>query len=116
DLYWSRFPYLYASDPRDPSWALKMDPNWSSRVHFPQGNAALGYVRAALGSGLRATWKADCLATIATKVFEPDHLARLLIPGPNLYGGSDVTRVWRGATPGDGAQEGHADSNGQGAA
>lgn len=95
ELYFNRFPYFYASDPRSPELALKMDPHWAARVHFPQANAAFGYLRAARDSSLGAADRLRCWGIVARKVFEPDNLAKLVIPGPNNYLGLDVTKLWK---------------------
>lgn len=95
ELYFNRFPYFHASDPRAPELALKMDPSWSARVNFPQANAALGYLRAARDSPLGAADRLRCWGIVARKAFAPDNMAKLLIPGPNNYLGLDVTKLWR---------------------
>jgi glycosyltransferase involved in cell wall biosynthesis len=94
ELYSCRFPYFYASDPRSDAVAGKNDPNWARGIHFPQARVARGYLRAAAGAPT-AESRARCIGAVIRKVFEPDNLAKLVIPGPNNYLGLDVTRIWR---------------------
>lgn len=94
ELYSCRFPYFYASDPRSDAVAGKNDPNWSRGVHFPQAQVARGYLRAAARAPT-AEARVRCIGAVVRKIFEPDNLAKLVIPGPNNYLGLDVTRIWR---------------------
>lgn len=94
ELYTCRFPYFYASDPRSDAVAGKNDPNWARGIHFPQGQIARGYLRAAARAPTTES-RARCIGAVIRKVLEPDNLAKLVIPGPNNYLGLDVTRIWR---------------------
>ena len=91
ELMFMRYPTFKILDAKR-DMALKMDPEWSGRIFFPEVKVATEWLRAVSRSGLGPTEKLRCAASVGRKVARPDNLGKLLLPGPNNYLGINLSR------------------------
>jgi glycosyltransferase involved in cell wall biosynthesis len=91
ELMCMRYPTFKILDAKR-DMALKMDPEWSGRVFFPEVKVVTEWLRVVGRSGLAPREKLRCVASVGRKVARPDNLGKLLLPGPNNYLGINLSR------------------------
>ena len=91
ELVFMRYPTFKILDAKR-DMALKMDPEWSGRIFFPEAQIITEWLRVVRHSDLGPAEKARCVATVGRKVAQPDNLGKLFLPGPNNYLGINLSR------------------------
>ena len=91
ELIFMRYPTFKILDAKR-DMALKMDPEWSGRIFFPEVQIITEWLRVVRHSHLSPTEKARCVAAVGRKVAQPDNLGKLFLPGPNNYLGLNLSR------------------------
>jgi len=91
ELIFMRYPTFKILDAKR-DMALKMDPEWSGRIFFPEVQIITEWLRVVRRSHLGPAEKARCVAAVGRKVAQPDNLGKLLLPGPNNYLGLNLSR------------------------
>jgi glycosyltransferase involved in cell wall biosynthesis len=91
ELMFMRYPTFKILDAKR-DMALKMDPEWSGHVFFPEVKVATEWLRVVGRSDLGRTAKLRCVASVGRKIARPDNLGKLVLPGPNNYLGINLSR------------------------
>ena len=91
ELVFMRYPTFKILDAKR-DMALKMDPEWSGRIFFPEAQIITEWLRVVRHADLSGPEKARCVATVGRKVVQPDNLGKLFLPGPNNYLGINLSR------------------------